>query len=90
MNNEAFDRNFVLETIHNTKLPSISVWDVDSIYDYSPHANLQWWVDINKVYLNKKKKNSDIQKIIYEWRNYYERATEYCSKRFGNYLDCDI
>ena len=91
MNHEFMERNYVLETVHNTKLPSYALWDADSIHPYDITTNINWWERI--VPLNKNK-HQRVTTIINKWLHYYknfeERATEYCSKRMGDVLSCDI
>ena len=94
MNNEAFARNYVVQAIHNTKLPSYCVWDQESIEDSSKGINFNWWVSIDKMYMRKKNKVTDLADIINKWKQHYrheeEPPAEYCSKRMGDYLSCDI
>tara|TARA_B110000879_G_C10877696_1_gene395478 strand:- start:251 stop:535 length:285 start_codon:yes stop_codon:yes gene_type:complete len=91
---EAYDRNNVLTRIHNVKLPSYCVWDQDSIADTSDNINFEWWISIEKTFLNKKISNDVIKNIINKWKKYYnntdEGPDEYCSKRMGDHLNCDI
>ena len=57
MSTEAVDRNNALQFIHNVKLPSYAVWDPDSIMDTTQTINLDWWININKIYIKKNTKN---------------------------------
>ena len=92
--NEAFDRNQTLQTIHNTKLPSYSLWDNDSIEDTLFSMNGNWWKAIHQIYLKKKIADKPTTQTILKWIKFYdgteEPLDEYCSKRNGHYLDCDI
>ena len=94
MSNEAFDRNQTLQIIHNTKLPSYSLWDIDSIEEASFNTNAIWWKQIKKLYHKNKLTNKDTEKTILKWIKFYniteEPIKEYCSKRNGDHLYCDI
>jgi len=94
MSTEAVDRNNALQFIHNVKLPSYAVWDPDSIMDTMQTINLDWWININKIYIKKNTKNDTVKNNIRKWIEYYkniiEHPNEYCSKRMGDYLNCDI
>jgi len=91
---EGRDRNLVLETIHNTKLPSYAVWTQDDIERIDVFTNLEWWEGIEKTFIKKSIENSQIKKIITKWIHYYkymiDHPKEYCSKRMAFHLDCDI
>lgn len=94
MTTEAFDRNQAIQNIHNSKLPSYCIWDQDSIMDNSDIINFEWWKSIEQVFLNKKINDDALKNIINKWKQYYYNIPvvpdEYCSKRMGDYLSCDI
>jgi len=91
---ESLARNHVLQTIHQVKLPSYSVWTHDAIEEHGVQENFTWWETVHKTFKNKNLDDEDVLKIINKWKNYYENSLlkpdEYCSKRQGFYLDCDI
>lgn len=91
---EGRDRNLVLETLHNTKLPSYAVWTQDDIEQIDVFTNLEWWEGIEKTFIKKSTENPQIKKIITKWIHYYNNIIvnpqEYCSKRMPDYLSCDI
>lgn len=94
MTEEGHHRNLVLETLHNTKLPSYAVWTHDDIERIDVFTNLEWWEGTQKAFIKKNTKNPEIKKIITQWSNYYkymiDHPKEYCSKRMPDYLYCDI
>ena len=94
MSTEAVDRNNALQFIHKVRLPSYAVWVPDNIIDTSYNINLDWWINIGKIYIKKNINNDSVKNNIKKWIEYYkniiERPNEYCSKRIGDYLNCDI
>ena len=62
--------------------------------DNPDNINYEWWINIEKTFLNKKINNDVIKNIIKKWQQYYNTVnkgfSEYCSKRMGDHLNCDI
>ena len=84
---ESVDRNFILQMVHNTKLPSYSVWTEDDIYYKSFPENKQWWVKMSSICEQKELTDENILETIKKWIYIYTLPNEYCSKRFGGESD---
>ena len=58
MTEEGHHRNLVIETLHNTKLPSYAVWTHDDIERIDVFTNLEWWEGAQKTFIKKNTKNA--------------------------------
>lgn len=69
---ESYDRNTVLEKIHNTKLPSYALWDEDDIGKESYKTKQDWWKEVEKEYLDNSCNDNSVYGIIVKWLAYYK------------------
>ena len=79
---EAFDRNHILELIHNTHIPSYAQWEAPDVRKETIREKLHWWNDINQEYMDNKCQ-SDYERTvckttILKWVTHYERAVRDC------------
>jgi len=83
---EADDRNAILILKHG-KIPSYGLWMENDIRKESLNVRLDWWKDspvknheLTTFWLDKLEKRLKIRVV----------NTEFCAKRMGNELYCDI
>ena len=69
MNEESYHRNYVLQSIHNTILPSYCLWDNVSIKKETIDIRLNWWTEI----LESSHNDKDIINISNYWINVYSK-----------------
>ena len=69
---ESYDRNTVLEKIHNTKLPSYALWGEYDIEKESNTIKQNWWKMEKQEYLDNDCKDALIYAIIIKWLDYYK------------------
>ena len=65
---EAFDRNQVLSIIHNTPLPSYSIWEDTDIHKESKKTRLTWWNE-QLIYPGTLSSNKSLIDTINFWIN---------------------
>jgi len=70
--NESYDRNYVMEIIHNIKLPSYALWGENDIVKESVQIRLKWWKEVGKEYLDNGCMDLDIAGYISHWVRHYE------------------
>ena len=68
---ESYDRNNVLEKIHNTTLPSYALWGEYDIEKEHNSTKKNWWKEVKKEYDNSCQDKS-VSDIIVKWIAYYE------------------
>lgn len=96
--NEAHSRNNVMAMFYTTRIPSYCVWR-DEDMDGSDADRLIWWTDMLNT-VNKSKDElldatlNEVLVVIHHWiavlSPKIETTPEYCSKRQGWHLSCDI
>jgi hypothetical protein len=90
---EAESRNSILDSNHG-KIPSYSLWTDQDIEKESIETRLDWWTYFEKS------KNDQIKSTVSYWITLIKKqlsqkknkisTQEYCSKRMGDELVCDI
>ena len=99
LENEALDRNSLLIAKYS-KIPSYALWRDIDIEQESINTRLKWWEKEDKTSSPDK-----LNILINNWINYFKsikttqslseknvksEPDQYCSKRMGNELSCDI
>ena len=83
---EATDRNAILIEKHG-KIPSYGLWMENDIRKESLYSRLDWWKDL--LFKNHELATFWIDKLEKRLKGSIVN-TEYCSKRMGDELYCDI
>jgi len=80
---ESRDRNFIIQKVHNVRLPSYGVWTEDDLYRVSFPIKKKWWEDMDTICKKKGIEDLDIKHTIRKWIEIFTLDNEYCPKRTG-------